>query len=82
MLDLGRIGACSAHVLEGSPKVVHRAGMILPQRRSAARCRPKPYSWPGGLASLTFTLREGQAGRLVGVHREASCKPFDTPLLT
>ena len=30
MLDLERIGTCSAHVLEGSPKVVHRAGMVLP----------------------------------------------------
>ncbi len=30
VLDLERIGTCSAHVLEGSPKVVHRAGMILP----------------------------------------------------
>ena len=30
MLDLERIGTCPAHVLEGSPKVVHRAGMILP----------------------------------------------------
>jgi hypothetical protein len=30
VLDLERIGTCSAHVLEGSPKVVHRAGMVLP----------------------------------------------------
>jgi len=33
VLDLERIGTCSAHVLEGSPKVIHRAGVILPQRR-------------------------------------------------
>ena len=30
VLDLERIGTCSAHVLEGSPKVIHRAGMVLP----------------------------------------------------
>jgi hypothetical protein len=30
VLDLERIDTCSAHVLEGSPKVVHRAGMVLP----------------------------------------------------
>jgi hypothetical protein len=33
VLDLGRIGTCPAHVLEGSTKVVHRSSMILPQRR-------------------------------------------------
>ena len=30
VLDLGRIGTCSAHVLEGSTKIVHRSSMILP----------------------------------------------------
>ena len=30
VLDFERIGTCPAHVLEGSPKVVHRVGMILP----------------------------------------------------
>jgi len=30
MLDLTRIGTGPAHVLEGSPKVVHGCGMILP----------------------------------------------------
>jgi hypothetical protein len=29
VLDLERIGTCPAHVLEGSPKVVHSASMIL-----------------------------------------------------
>ena len=29
MLDLERIGTCPARVLEGSPKVLHGAGMIL-----------------------------------------------------
>ncbi len=30
MLDFERIGTCPTHVLEGSTKVVHRSGMILP----------------------------------------------------
>ena len=33
VLDLERIGTCPAHVLEGSTRVAHGAGMILPQRR-------------------------------------------------
>jgi hypothetical protein len=30
VLNLERIGTCLAHVLEGSPKIVHRSGMVLP----------------------------------------------------
>jgi hypothetical protein len=30
VLDFARISTCPAHVLEGSPKVIHRSGVILP----------------------------------------------------
>jgi hypothetical protein len=33
VLGFESTGTYPAHVLEGSTKVVHRAGMILPQRR-------------------------------------------------
>jgi hypothetical protein len=65
VLDLGRIGTCSAHVLEGSPKVVHRAGMILPPK---ALSRPlqaqsaKIKKLTGGLAHRADVAREWGRG--------------------
>jgi hypothetical protein len=65
VLDLERIGTCSAHVLEGSPKVVHRAGMILPLQ---ALSRPlqaqgaKIKKLAGGLAHRADVAREWGRG--------------------
>ncbi len=50
MLDLERIGTCSAHVLEGSPKVVHRSGVILPPKALSSSLQAKALflaGWAG-----------------------------------
>ncbi len=65
VLDLERIGACPAHVLEGSTKVIHRSGVILPLE---ALGRPlqaegaKINKLAGGVAHSAHVARERGRG--------------------
>jgi hypothetical protein len=65
VLDLKRTGTCPAHVLEGSPKVVHRSGMIPPLKPLGGSLQAqgaKIKKLAGGLAHRADVARERNRG--------------------
>jgi hypothetical protein len=63
VLDLERIGTCPARVLEGNPKVLHGAGMILLLKALGCPLQPQGAK---SISSLLVLLR---MRRVSGEHR-------------